>query len=111
MKVKIKNAAIGAPIAAEVQDDALVSRGRCVEGGGQVDFRVTRSRVDVIFGGTRGNDGEHAGDQNGQNYRWPVWANARHAKPYLLTSALSTRRAAVQAAAMSLIKVWYDDGL
>ena len=62
MKIQIKNVAIGAPIAAEVQDDPLVSRGRCGEGRGlcgeggrQVAFRLTGSRVDVALGGTHGN--------------------------------------------------------
>ncbi len=36
MKITIKNVAIGAPIAAEVQDDSFMTRGRCGEGRGQV---------------------------------------------------------------------------
>src|SRR5260370_41779402 len=88
MKVKIKNVAIGTPIAAEVQDDALVSRGRCGEGGRQVAFRLARLRVDVALGGTRGNYAQ--GDHEGEQCRCPACATASHEKPYLLTGSEST---------------------
>src|SRR5277367_6102143 len=88
MKVKIENAAIGAPIAAEVQDDTLVTCARGREGGGQVAARPAGSRVYVAFLGMHV-DRRGGGGQGGQN---PVCTRVSHPKTIPSTQPRFNRR-------------------
>src|SRR5580693_4028688 len=76
VKVAVEHMAIRAPIAAEVEDDSLVRRGRLDEGGAQVDFRPVGRRIDVGLARMRRCEGHR--EQNGQDDGGPGSAGVSH---------------------------------
>src|SRR6185312_16456671 len=70
---------VGAPIAAEIQDDAFVGSGGRGKRRGQIGFRLRGSRIDVRLHRARG--GRRAQQQANRDRRSPAQTKSNHAKP------------------------------
>ncbi len=51
VEVEVQHLAVAAPVAAKVEQDALVGRGCGLEGGGNVGFGLRRIGIDIAAGG------------------------------------------------------------
>jgi len=71
VEVDIQNLAIAAPIAAEIEDDALVLRSRGFESGREIEASLLRSRIDFRglgasgFGRSTGRDHRSSKEKGG----------------------------------------------
>ena len=67
VEVEVEDLAVAAPVAAEVEDDAFVGLGGCLEGGGDVSLGLGRFGIDVVAGRAGGGDAEDK--KNGDNWK------------------------------------------